>query len=137
MMNAEFYLLKIAVMNMSNAEAVFLPGIHEHALYWADAESKGYKVCNQCNNKVGEKTGGYLALECGTCKPNNWGWGGFVVCTDCYRKQAAKATELGADSSQASLLRGDRGLRPAHEYSALQYITRMARLLRPVWGVTV
>ena len=30
----------------------FLPGIHEHALYWADAQGKGYKVCNQCNNKV-------------------------------------------------------------------------------------
>merc|ERR1719355_158212 len=97
---------------------VSIPGIHNHPLYWANIQGKGYAMCKVCNEKVGAKTGGYLVLKCRACVPNNWGWGGFDMCTNCYRKHASKVTGSSADggASSAGLLVGDKGPKPPTQF---------------------
>eukprot|EP00913_Durusdinium_trenchii_P033020 g30911.t1 len=84
-MQLEYVLIQGLVYEKSSGEGVLLPGMHEHMLFWKDAENKGFLRCSQCNEKVGELTGGFLVLQCRQCTPNRWGFGGFNVCTNCYR----------------------------------------------------
>lgn len=134
-MNAEFALLKKIVLKATSGEPVHLKGVHEHALYWYDAEGKGYVLCSMCNDKVGEKTSGYTVLQCRTCQPNKWGYGGFTVCTKCYRKHASKAVEANANDASASsniggLRRGDRGPKPPLQLTPLGFCWRVLKQLR-------
>lgn len=131
MANAEFYLLKKLVVDASSEMPVIIPSMHNHALYWTNLDGKGYATCRVCSEKLGQKTGGYLALTCRDCVPNNWGYGGFNVCTNCYRKHASKVAE-GHSAESMSILRGDKGPKPQYQLSPFKYVCRVASLLRPL-----
>eukprot|EP00435_Cladocopium_sp_Y103_P016128 s1556_g4.t1 len=107
-MQLEYVLVQSLVYDKSSGEGILLPGIHEHMLYWQDAENKGFVKCSRCNEKVGELTGGFLILGCKQCTPNRWGYGGFSLCTNCYRTFRKNALKTGAsgDASGGGILRG-------------------------------
>lgn len=128
MMHAEFMLMKALVMDLTAGERVILEGIHEHPLYWSNMEGKGYTVCSSCNEKLGMKTGGFLALQCRKCEPGRYGFGGFQICMRCYRKQSLKAGESGA-ASGVGILRGDRGPKVAQKLTVVQYMVRLMRMI--------
>jgi len=129
LMQLEFLLIKGLVAAMTAGESVTLKGIHEHPLYWTDMENKGFVRCSRCNEKVGELTGGYLTLQCRLCTANRWGFGGFNICTACYRKTAVKSGAAG-DASGAGILRGDKGPKYAQPMTVMQYMRRLSGLVR-------
>mmetsp|Transcript_57053 Transcript_57053/g.92415 ORF Transcript_57053/g.92415 Transcript_57053/m.92415 type:complete len:941 (-) Transcript_57053:15-2837(-) len=135
MANFEFYLLKGLVIDATSDEPVHLVGMHNHPLYWTNSEGKGFCRCRVCNEKIGEKTGGYLNLQCRNCVPNNWGYGGFNVCVNCYRKRASKLAD-GQAKDAMSILRGDKGPKPEYKLTPWQYCCRVLVLLRPLAGIS-
>ncbi|CAK9029707.1 ABC transporter B family member 25 (ABC transporter ABCB.25) (OsABCB25) (Protein ALS1 homolog) (Protein ALUMINUM SENSITIVE 1) (OsALS1) [Durusdinium trenchii] len=128
-MQLEYVLIQGLVYEKSSGEGVLLPGMHEHMLFWKDAENKGFLRCSQCNEKVGELTGGFLVLQCRQCTPNRWGFGGFNVCTNCYRKNALKSG-ANPDASAGGLLRGDKGPKTMAPLTVTQYIRRLSGQIR-------
>eukprot|EP00439_Symbiodinium_sp_Y106_P028424 s564_g3.t1 len=98
-------------------------------LIQAATAGESFVRCSLCNEKVGELTGGYLTLQCRTCAPNRWGFGGFNVCTACYRKNAVKAGAAG-EASGAGILRGDKGPKYAQPMTVMQYMRRLSGLVR-------
>lgn len=124
-MQLEYVLVQSLVYDKSSGEGILLPGIHEHMLYWQDAENKGFVKCSRCNEKVGELTGGFLILGCKQCTPNRWGYGGFSLCTNCYRKNALK-TGASGDASGGGILRGDKGPKNMAPLTVTQYIRRLS-----------
>ena len=124
-MQLEYVLVQSLILEKSSGEGILMPGMHEHMLYWKDMENKGFLKCSQCNEKVGERTGGFLVLSCRQCTPNRWGWGGFQVCTSCYRKNALKAGASG-NASGGGILRGDKGPKTMPPLSVMQYIRRLS-----------
>eukprot|EP00929_Paragymnodinium_shiwhaense_P020014 TRINITY_DN13477_c0_g1_i1.p1 TRINITY_DN13477_c0_g1~~TRINITY_DN13477_c0_g1_i1.p1 ORF type:complete len:961 (+),score=253.81 TRINITY_DN13477_c0_g1_i1:118-3000(+) len=133
--NLQFYMMKAIVAENSTGDSVSMPGIHEHGLYWADVEGKGFMKCSLCNEKIGQNTGGYLVLQCKNCVPNKWGWGGFQLCTGCYRKNEAKTVTADGSKPTSSaagsgIRRGDKGPKPPLQMSPLQYSMRVLKLMR-------
>lgn len=130
-MNLEFILLKGIVMEMTAGEPVYMNGMHEHPLYWSDVQGKGYTMCSSCNEKVGMKTGGsYLVLQCRTCEPGRYGFGGFQICMQCYRKNAAKAGAAKDGAGGSGILVGDKGPKIATKLTVLAYVRRLLGLMR-------
>ena len=117
-MQLEFVFIKGLVEEMSAGDGVKL-SLHEHLLYWNDVENKGFVECSVCNEKVGERTGGFLVVQCRQCTGNEWGHGGFQVCTCCFRKNAR-------GGSAGGLLRGDKGPKHMARLTVMQYIRRLA-----------
>ncbi|CAE6962498.1 Abcb10 [Symbiodinium natans] len=128
-MQLEFILLKGLIQSSTAGDSVTLKGVHEHPLYWTDVEGKGFVRCSLCNEKVGELTGGYLTLQCRTCTANRYGFGGFNVCTACYRKNAVKSGAAG-EASGSGILRGDKGPKYAQPMTVIQYMKRLSGLVR-------
>jgi len=118
-MQLEHVFVKSFVEELCAGEALHL-SLHEHPLYWRNVENKGFVECSVCNEKVGEKTGGYLVVQCRKCTPNQWGHGGFQVCTRCYRKNAK------ASSTTSGLLWGDKGPKHPTQLTVRQYMYRLA-----------
>ena len=123
-MQLESIAVKSFVLELCAGEAVHL-SLHEHPLYWKDVENKGYVECSVCNAKVGEKTGGFLVVQCRKCLPNQWGHGGFQVCSLCYRKSAQSGAGSGA-------LWGDKGPKQPTQLTVRQYMCRLAAQVQPL-----
>lgn len=130
LMNVEFPLLKGTVMALTEGAPVHLKGVHEHPLYWTDVEGKGWAKCSSCDEKIGQKSGGYLTLQCRICQPSHYGWGGFQVCMHCYRKNAVKFGDAGSsNASGAGILRTDSGPKVPVELTTLRYMRRLAGIM--------
>ena len=121
-MQLEFIVVKNLVGELCAGEALYLP-VHEHPLYWRDVENKGYVECSICNEKVGEKTGGFLVVQCRKCAPNQWGHGGFQICSLCYRHSLHSSGASGA-------LWGDRGPKQPVQLTVRGYMYRLAGQVR-------
>mmetsp|Transcript_11885 Transcript_11885/g.26414 ORF Transcript_11885/g.26414 Transcript_11885/m.26414 type:complete len:934 (+) Transcript_11885:2-2803(+) len=128
LMNLEFALVKRIVTKLTREEGVLMPGLHEHKLYFSTDVRLAF--CKVCRERVGPKTGGYMAFQCKKCEGSRRQQG-FSVCVQCYRKQLAKT-----DTSEG-LLRGDKGPRAPVVYTPAMYLRRTIRLIRPFMGVSV
>ena len=128
----EFYFVKKLAKAWTDPSLLMIEELHEHPLYWT--QIKGYCVCSCCNKKVGDRTGGFVALRCEKCVASQWGYGGFAVCANCFRKQQ---TQSAAKKGKVSLLRGDKGLKEPAPLTASAFVMRILALMRPFAGTVL
>jgi len=128
-MNTEFLLLKRLVDFMTDDEGVFLPGVHEHKLYYQKVAQ--FAWCKLCRERIGPKTGGPEGFKCKDCDgtstsgPGPHGGTNFWICLPCYRKQQTKL------NMQEGILRGDKGPKFTEQFTTWQYFCRALRLVQP------
>eukprot|EP00927_Polykrikos_kofoidii_P034911 TRINITY_DN29512_c0_g1_i1.p1 TRINITY_DN29512_c0_g1~~TRINITY_DN29512_c0_g1_i1.p1 ORF type:complete len:906 (-),score=106.48 TRINITY_DN29512_c0_g1_i1:166-2883(-) len=129
--NLEFFICKKIVNDWTAQPTVSLSAFHEHPLKWA--KIKGYCMCSTCNQKVGLLTGGYVALQCTVCVAGMYGYGGYSICANCYKKHQTKLAEgKEGDAVKAGILYADKGYKEKPSLTTWMFVRRMLGFLKPL-----